>query len=161
LTLLPLASVLATDTDPAPLSLTEALKASEGFVPMEPWPPGFALRGGNEHATRELYQGDLSVQLYESKDELVKLVHQPYDEFVYVIRGEAVLTPEGRAPRVFAPGEFFLVPKGFTGTWESRHDFRELIVIERKSLERAYEYYFRSLPEPEAADGAADGRPPT
>ena len=131
-----------------PMRLTPALKSEKGFEAVEPWTAAFALRGGDRHAERELFSGAVHILMYESEDELIKLVKQPYDEFVYVIRGEAILTPEGHASQRFAPGDFFVVPKGFTGKWETRRHYRELVVIETKSDERANQYYFKGIPDP-------------
>jgi len=143
----------AVNSSVTPSLLNVALNSSDGFEPQEPWGPTFAIKGGDQHAARSLFNGDISVELYESKDELIKLVKQPYDEFVYVVRGEAVLTPQGGKSMRFKVGDFFIVPKGFTGTWETLHDYRELIVIETTSVARAEKYYFKGLPDPERGVG--------
>lgn len=53
------------------------------------------------------------------------------DEFVYVINGQATLTDETGFAQTFQTGDFFMVPKGFSGEWHSQGNryFQELIVI--------------------------------
>ena len=53
------------------------------------------------------------------------------DEFVYVINGQATLTGEDGIAQTFHTGDFFVVPKGFSGEWHSQGNryYQELIVI--------------------------------
>ena len=101
-----------------------------------------------EFQNKLVYDSDLDVGLYESKDEKVRLEKQPYDEFVYVVRGEAILTPDGHETQHYLAGDFFLVPKGYTGTWETKNDYRELVVVEAASSARAEKYWLKGLPDP-------------
>jgi uncharacterized cupin superfamily protein len=75
---------------------------------------------------------------------MLEFSDQPYDEFVYVLQGSCVLTAKGGQPRTFEVGDFFIVPKGFTGTWEVRGNYRELIVIETKTYTETMEKWFPS-----------------
>ena len=56
------------------------------------------------------------------------------DEFVYVINGQATLTTQDGIAQTFYSGDFFVVPEGFAGTWETdgNHLYRELIVLPGK-----------------------------
>jgi uncharacterized cupin superfamily protein len=53
------------------------------------------------------------------------------DEFVYVINGQATLTADDGEAQTFKTGDFFMVPKGFSGEWHSQGNkyYQELIVI--------------------------------
>lgn len=47
-----------------------------------------------------------------------EIVDYAYDEFMYLIAGHIELIyPDGSRDR-FGPGQAFLLPKGFTGTWK-------------------------------------------
>lgn len=47
-----------------------------------------------------------------------EIVDYEYDEFMYLIKGIVELIyPDGTADR-FGPGQAFILPKGFTGTWK-------------------------------------------
>ena len=61
------------------------------------------------------------------------------DEFVWMVSGELVLTPKGGEAVTYGLGEGVVVPKGFIGTWETRGNYRELIIIETKAMNRVHE----------------------
>ncbi len=88
----------------------------------------------------------MTVEIYEGSDEVVDLVDQPYDELVHVIGGECTLTPKGGQPQHFKVGDIFIVPKGFTGTWDARKKFRELISIETNAYNQAGAAVFPGRP---------------
>lgn len=122
----------------APISITAATRTREGLLPIDPWPREMVIEGAESHAIRDLYKGEFVVQVYEGADGIVKVTDYPYDEFVCVLHGEAILTPDGGEPQRFVPGDYFIVPRGFTGTWEGRNGFRELILMETKSHTAAW-----------------------
>ena len=88
--------------------------------------------------SKNLYEGEFVAAMYSSPPTVVEFQRPfPYDEYVWMLDGELVLTPKGGKPMRFGPGEGVLVPKGFMGSWETRGNFREFIIIEREALERA------------------------
>ena len=57
-----------------------------------------------------------------------------FDEFIHVLDGTLILTDkQGHAQR-FEAGDFLVMPKGFSGTWETLGNFRELVVMEASTL---------------------------
>jgi uncharacterized cupin superfamily protein len=136
----PPASAAAADkpaSSKAPIALNDLMKSTGGFKTLPPWPKDMVKWGDKRHAMREVFVGEFAVDIYEASDGLVVLKDQPYDEFVHVVHGECILTPDGGKPRRFKAGDLFIVPKGFSGSWEGRAGFRELIVIETQAYERA------------------------
>jgi uncharacterized cupin superfamily protein len=121
----------------APIPLNDLMKSRDGFKTLPPWPKDMVKWGDKHHAMREVFVGEFAVDVYEASDGLVALKDQPYDEFVHVVHGECILTPDGGKPMHFKAGDLFIVPKGFSGSWEGRAGFRELIVVETKAYERA------------------------
>jgi quinohemoprotein ethanol dehydrogenase len=120
-----------------PLLLNGQMQSTKGFTPLPPWPTSMVKWGDEHHALRTVYSGEFTVDLYEASDGEVEVVDQPYDEFVHVLHGFCTLTPQGGKPQTYQVGDVFVVPKGFTGTWEGRQGFRELIVIETSAYKRA------------------------
>jgi uncharacterized cupin superfamily protein len=59
-----------------------------------------------------------------------------------VLNGQAILSVEGGISQTFKAGDSFIVPKGFTGTWEMKDNFRELIIIEKKAYDAGVEILF-------------------
>ncbi len=59
----------------------------------------------------------------------------PFDEFVYMFNGEAIVKPANGTSQIFYSGDYFFAPKGFNGEWEikgNNHIHYELSVITTK-----------------------------
>jgi uncharacterized cupin superfamily protein len=61
----------------------------------------------------------------------------PVDEYVLVLNGKLILTDANGKVQEFVAGDSLMVPKGFTGTWQMLGNYRELIVVDRESYEKA------------------------
>ena len=90
-----------------------------------------------------LFKGEeLSVSVFESTPvnpagEGVtrnRVANYPYDQFVLVLSGKSVLISDSGSAQTFVAGDYFVVPKGFTGIWEEHGVYRELIVIEEEAV---------------------------
>ena len=112
--------------------------------PVEPTAADLELVGGDRDSwqavgTTRLYEGEILVEIYASPPGAVEInAPFPYDEFVWMLDGELVLTPVDGQAVTYGPGEAVLVPKGFLGTWETRGNYRELIIIEADAMERVH-----------------------
>jgi uncharacterized cupin superfamily protein len=120
-----------------PIDLNPILASDEGFKPLPPWPKEMVLSGSKSHSSRPIFSREISVGMYKGTDELIKEDSHWVDEFVYLIHGDAILTPDGGKPHHFKAGDFFLVPKGFKGTWETRNGYKELVVVEASANDAA------------------------
>ena len=122
---------------PIPLPLDPDALLTAECEPMTPWPP--TIRNDEyKHGARLLFAGEFTSYLYTSDAGLMRFEDYPFDEYVTVLAGTATLTPDGGEPGVFATGKSFIVPKGFTGTWEVTAGYRELFVIESVSCEAGF-----------------------
>ncbi len=118
-----------------PWKLDPALLAGEGLSDVSPVPPSVLLSGISRPRRAVLHLGeDVVIVVYEEQP--VKLALRgkgmPYNEFIHVLAGTLVLTDSGGQAREFHQGDFLMIPKGFTGTWETRGVFRELVVLTRQ-----------------------------
>jgi len=50
-------------------------------------------------------------------------------EFVHMIEGKLVITPDGGAPVILGPGDAFVIEPGFKGTWEVVESVRKHFVL--------------------------------
>jgi len=85
--------------------------------------------------TTRMHKGDeLTVAIVAGAAAKTEFTKAAPEEFVYVVNGSATLTPLGGKPQTFYAGDFFIVPEGFQGTWETRghHLYRELIAVASK-----------------------------
>ena len=103
-----------------------------------PWPDELVLSGTNKHWQKILHQGEFVVVLYESEAAVIDVSYPfPYDEYVLVIEGEVILTSTSGERQSYGVGESFVVPKGWTGTWDMPVKYREKIVVERKAWDES------------------------
>ena len=103
-----------------------------------PWPDEMVLSGTNQHWQKVLHEGEFVAALYEAMPAVIDISEPyPYDEYVRVLEGSVVLTSSEGERQGYEAGDAFLVPVGWTGTWEMPTRFRELIIIDRKSWEAA------------------------
>jgi uncharacterized cupin superfamily protein len=101
-----------------------------------PWPDEMVLSGTNQHWQKVLHEGEFVVALYEAMPAVIDISEPyPYDEYVRVLEGSVVLTSSQGERQSYEAGDAFLVPVGWTGTWEMPARFRELIIIDREGWE--------------------------
>ncbi|MGI9288999.1 MAG: cupin domain-containing protein [Pseudomonadales bacterium] len=103
-----------------------------------PWPDELVLRGTNMHWQKVLHQGEFVVVVYESEAAVIDISHPfPYDEYVLVLEGEVILTSTSGDRQRYGVGDSFVVPKGWTGTWDMPVKYREKIVVEKKAWDES------------------------
>lgn len=70
---------------------------------------------------KRIYRGEeLSVYVVSTETWNNKMNDFPFDEFIYMFHGEALVKPEKGESILFHSGEYFFAPKGYTGEWEIR-----------------------------------------
>ena len=115
-----------------PLNVEELKVLKLNSIP--PWPAEMVLKGTNEHWQKVIHQGDFVVTIYEAQPALIDISFPyPYDESVLVLEGEVTLSATDGEKRTYRAGDSFVVPKGFTGTWDMPVKFREMIIIETRA----------------------------
>ena len=115
------------------LSLNTSALQEMALERIPPWPDEMVLSGTNQHWQKVLHEGEFVVALYEAMPAVIDISEPyPYDEYVRVLEGSVVLTSSLGERQSYEAGDAFLVPVGWTGTWEMPTRFRELIIIDRK-----------------------------
>jgi hypothetical protein len=100
---------------------------------MAPWPTG--IRGdSHKYGAYEVFVGEFTMYVYQSDPGILNFTDYPFDEYVHLLSGSAILTDASGQAQVFKAGDSFIVPAGFTGTWALQGDYRELFMIETRSL---------------------------
>ncbi len=103
-----------------------------------PWPEELVLSGTNKHWQKILHAGEFVVVIYESEAAHIDVSYPfPYDEYVLVLEGEVILTSTSGERQRYGVGESFVVPKGWTGTWDMPVKYLEKIVVEAKAWEES------------------------
>ena len=118
------------------LSLNTSTLQEMALERIPPWPDEMVLSGTNQHWQKVLHKGEVVVALYEAMPAVIDISEPyPYDEYVRVLEGSVVLTSSEGERQTYVAGDAFLVPVGWTGTWEMPTRFRELIIIDTKGWE--------------------------
>lgn len=75
------------------------------------------------------------VSIYESEPSKVRVEGSLFDEFIQILEGRLILTPDSGGEFEFKEGDSLVLPKGYTGYWRMPEKYRELIVIDTAYLE--------------------------
>ena len=89
----------------------------------------------SESYKHDFYVGKIFVAVYEAGPGRVYIDGAVYDEFVQILEGRLILTPDGGDAVEFKQGDSLIVPKGYTGYWHMPEKYRELIVIDTAYME--------------------------
>ena len=124
-----------TDISGAPVRIDRAVLAGQG---LDPGPE----QDGMQSSFKSVFDGDIVSAVFESGPGVLQVDGLPYDEFIYILAGELVLTgADDGVAHTFGTGDHLVLPKGWTGTWEMvGGTYRELIVVEAQT-------YLRSMQE--------------
>lgn len=118
-----------------PLRLDAAALKGAALSPRPPVPAHILLSGASQPRSTVLFKSD-SIVAVLFEEQPVKLALKapgmPYDEFVHLLDGTLILTDADGKAHSFKAGDSLLIPKGFTGTWETGANFRELALVTRK-----------------------------
>ena len=77
----------------------------------------------------DFHFGKILVAVYEAGPGRVYIDGAVYDEFVQILEGRLILTPDGGDPVEFNQGDSLVVPQGYKGYWHMPEKYRELIII--------------------------------
>ena len=119
--------------DAAPVRLDREKTAGVGLTAVPPDAYQDILVGGELNMrVATMFRGeDLRVSIFESTPAKTDHRTRPTegDEFVTIVSGKLILTePDGTAHE-FVAGDSFVLPAGYTGTWEMQGDYREIAVV--------------------------------
>lgn len=121
-----------------PVSIAESYLQGKGLTDGDPseFDGDSAAQDGKPapYRAHNFHIGKILVTVYETGPGKVRVEGAQYDEFVQILEGRLILTPDGGEPMEFKQGDSLVVPKGYTGTWEMPEKFRELIVIDTDFL---------------------------
>ncbi len=128
----------AGEADPEVLPLLVNALREDTLEALPPWPEGVVVAGGNKHAQKVLHEGEVVAALYGAEAaRLTVAAPFPYDEYVLVLKGQVALTSDDGSSQTFGVGDGFLVPKGWTGTWDMPEQYLEKIIVETAAWNEA------------------------
>ena len=84
--------------------------------------------------THNFHTGNIMVSVYEAGPGKVRIDGSVYDEFITILEGRLILTPDSGGEYEYEAGESLIVPKGYQGGWEMPERYRELIVVDTEFM---------------------------
>ncbi len=90
--------------------------------------PGSYL--GETFTFEEKHSGDISVKVgvWEAGAGKLNLNNFPFTEYVLMISGKVIVTDKGGQSNTFKSGDTFVIPKGWSGTWDVQERMKKQIV---------------------------------
>ena len=84
--------------------------------------------------THNFHTGNIMVSVYEAGPGKVRIEGSVYDEFITILEGRLILTPDVGGEYEYKAGDSLIVPKGYQGGWEMPERYRELIVVDTEFM---------------------------
>ena len=100
------------------------------------WPLDMKLEGSLKQKQAIMYDtGQLIGLVWESEPGKIAIKDYPYDQITIILKGKLFLTDNStKKTTVYKKGNVFHLPKGFNGIWEMKRDYKEFVVIEKKTF---------------------------
>ena len=104
--------------------------AVDGIEPETGRPdPGKVVRGDPVHTTWNIEDRDgLCCGIWQSTPGAWRVAYDEW-EYIRILAGHSILTPEGGAPVDLRAGDSYIIRPGFTGVWEVVETTRKDYVI--------------------------------
>ena len=108
----------------------EAKPTEPGKYPQEMVVPGDGAFDGSFTSSvgYRSADGKFTVALWESGPGVLQTDAYPHDEYCLVLAGHLVVTNRGGRREEFGPGDTFVIPKGWAGTWNMTTRFKKQYV---------------------------------
>jgi uncharacterized cupin superfamily protein len=105
-------------------------KVTRGKYPPEMVAPGQKKFDGAylESIPFTTTDGQYTVRVWESGPGVLQTDGYPYAEYCLVLSGRLKITNASGSTREFGPGDSFVIPKGWRGTWDMRTRFKKLYI---------------------------------
>jgi uncharacterized cupin superfamily protein len=87
---------------------------------------GTAAEVGHIFFTNE--NGSVNAGVWECTPCTEEVRNYPYDQCCFVLEGTLIITDETGHAETFRPGEAFMIPRGFNGSWRMTERYRNFFV---------------------------------
>jgi len=81
-----------------------------------------------EAASNMSYGGSLRTGIFAGGPGVIRLQDWPDDEEVVLVSGHLVIVSDDGKSSSFGPGDVFVIPKGFNGTYEMKDKMKEIYI---------------------------------
>jgi uncharacterized cupin superfamily protein len=90
---------------------------------------GISTEGTINSTFHLFHEGKISAYVFDVDPGRVRIDGLPYDEYVQVLEGRLILTPDDGEEVEYKKGDSLIVPEGYTGYWYMPEKYREFVII--------------------------------
>ncbi len=115
-----------------PIHIEEHFLQGQGLTVMDPGEAsdeGVTTEDPINSSMHLFFAGNISAYVFQVDPGRVRIDGLPYDEYVHILEGRLILTPDEGEEMIFETGDHFIVPEGYTGYWTMPEPYREFVII--------------------------------
>ena len=119
-------------TENFPILIAKSFLEGKGLVPTDPnraTDKAIQTDLPISSSTHKFYEGKISAYVIDAAPGKVRIDGLPVDEFVQILEGRLILTPDEGEEMEFKKGDYLIVPEGYTGYWTMPEQYREFVII--------------------------------
>lgn len=119
---------------PEPVALMPSVAGGADLEPIDAWPDDVRVSGAEPTRFRTWFEGQITAQVIEIADGVLRFSATPFDELCVVLHGSVTMTPANGIPRTFRKGDVYVIPRGFEGLFAPSDGYRAMTVMETATL---------------------------
>lgn len=115
-----------------PIQIEKHFLEGKGLTAIDPATAadeGVTTEGPINSSTHLFFEGKISAYVFDVSPGRVRIDGLPYDEYVHILEGRLILTPDDGEEVEFKKGDSLIVPEGYTGYWTMPEKYREFVII--------------------------------
>ena len=115
-----------------PVTIQKHFLEGQGLVAVDPATPsdeGVSTEGTINSSSHLFFEGKISAYVFDVDPGKVRIEGLPYDEYIHILEGRLILTPDDGEEVEYKKGDSLILPEGYTGYWTMPEKYREFVII--------------------------------
>ena len=115
-----------------PITIHKHFLEGQGLVVTDPGAgsdEGISTEGTINSSSHLFFEGKISAYVFDVDPGKVRIDGLPYDEYIHVLEGRLILTPDDGEEVEYKKGDSLILPEGYTGYWTMPEKYREFVII--------------------------------
>ena len=115
-----------------PITIEKHFLQGQGLVATDPETAsdeGVSTEGTINSSSHLFFEGKISAYVFDVAPGRVRIDGLPYDEYIHVLEGRLILTPDEGEEVEYKKGDSLILPEGYRGYWTMPEKYREFVII--------------------------------
>ena len=115
-----------------PITIHKHFLEGQGLVVTDPATAsdeGISTEGTINSSSHLFFEGKISAYVFDVDPGKVRIDGLPYDEYIHILEGRLILTPDDGEEVEYKKGDSLILPEGYTGYWTMPEKYREFVII--------------------------------